>query len=417
MARAISRAKPLRSFDPLQRGSPFHRILAEKTPPGPSRKDHATAINLEGLNGVTLKPLQLALACERRRPNFVRTPRLHPGSLLDQSLYESALHARPTRRYNPRMTHTNAPTLTPVSFKQAATGPDGFAQALGRSFQDTGFAIVSDHPVDLTVINTALDDTKAFFALPEATKRAYFDPSKGGQRGYTPFATENPKGQTEKDLKEFWHLGRDLPAESPHRAVMPDNISVSEVANFDASTRALYKALDDMGAVLLRAIAKYLGLEENWFDNTVDHGNSVLRLLHYPPIEGTPSGVRAGAHEDINVITLLLGAEEAGLQAKTRDGQWMDVQPPEGALVINVGDMLQRLTNNVLPSTTHRVINPNSERMSFSRYSTPFFLHFNPDFVIETLPGCISDDNPNRYPDPLSSHDYLQERLREIGLI
>ncbi len=315
------------------------------------------------------------------------------------------------------MTDTHAPTLTPVSFNKAAVDPDGFAQELGKSFQDTGFAIVKDHPVDQAVIDKALEDTKAFFALPEAVKRAYFDPSKGGQRGYTPFATENAKGQTQKDLKEFWHVGRDLPDGHPYRELMPDNIAVSEVVSFDASTRALYHALDEMGAVLLRAIAKYLGLEENWFANTVDNGNSVLRLLHYPPIEGEPQGVRAGAHEDINVITLLLGAEEAGLQAKTRDGEWMDVQPPEGALVINVGDMLQRLTNHVLPSTTHRVINPSPERMRFSRYSTPFFLHFNPDFVIETLPGCISEDNPNRYPEGLSSHDYLQERLREIGLI
>ncbi len=315
------------------------------------------------------------------------------------------------------MTETNAPTLIPVSFNQAATDPDGFAQALGRSFQDTGFAIVCDHPVDQGVINKALEDTKAFFALPEAAKKRYFDPERAGQRGYTPFGTENAKGEAKKDLKEFWHLGRDLPEGHSYRQVMPDNIDVPEIESFDASTRALYKALDDMGAVLLQAIAKYLGLEEDWFANTVDKGNSILRLLHYPPIDGEPDGVRAGAHEDINVITLLLGAEEAGLQAKTRDGQWMDVQPPEGALVINVGDMLQRLTNNVLPSTTHRVINPTKERMAFSRYSTPFFLHFNPDFVIDTLPGCITDDNPNRYPEPLSSHDYLVERLIEIGLM
>jgi isopenicillin N synthase-like dioxygenase len=315
------------------------------------------------------------------------------------------------------MTDTMTPTLTPVSYKQAATDPEGFARALGRSFKDTGFAIVCDHPVDQAVIDKALEDTKAFFALPEAVKKTYFDPAKAGQRGYTPFGTENAKGMTAKDLKEFWHLGRDLPEGHPYREVMPDNISVAEIESFDASTKALYDALDEMGAVLLRAIAKDLGLDEDWFEKTVNQGNSILRLLHYPPIDGEPSGVRAGAHEDINVITLLLGAEEAGLQAKTRDGQWMDVQPPEGALVINVGDMLQRLTNNVLPSTTHRVINPSKERMAFSRYSTPFFLHFNPDFLIETLPGCVTADNPNRYPEPLTAHAYLEERLREIGLM
>ena len=316
------------------------------------------------------------------------------------------------------MTQTLSPDiLKPVSFARASTDPDGFARDLGRSFREIGFAVVCDHGVDPVVISDALEDTKAFFALPEAEKRAYFDPAGGGQRGYTPFATENAKGQTAKDLKEFWHLGRDLPEGSPWAQAMPDNVSVSEIERFDRSTRALYAALDEMGVVLLRAIARDLGLAHDWFDQTVDHGNSVLRLLHYPPIDGEPAGVRAGAHEDINVITLLLGAEEAGLQARTRSGEWLSIQPPEGALVVNVGDMLQRLTNHVLPSTTHRVINPGAERMRYSRYSTPFFLHFNPDFLIETLPQCITADNPNRYPEPITANDYLQERLREIGLL
>lgn len=316
------------------------------------------------------------------------------------------------------MTQTLSPDiLEPISFARASTDPDGFARDLGRSFREIGFAVVCDHGVDPVVISDALEDTKAFFALPEAEKRAYFDPAGGGQRGYTPFATENAKGQTAKDLKEFWHLGRDLPEGSPWAQAMPDNVSVSEIERFDRSTRALYAALDEMGVVLLRAIARDLGLANDWFDQTVDHGNSVLRLLHYPPIDGEPAGVRAGAHEDINVITLLLGAEEAGLQARTRSGEWLSIQPPEGALVVNVGDMLQRLTNNVLPSTTHRVINPGAERMRYSRYSTPFFLHFNPDFLIETLPECITADNPNRYPEPITANDYLQERLREIGLL
>ncbi|MCR9128363.1 MAG: isopenicillin N synthase family oxygenase [Alphaproteobacteria bacterium] len=316
------------------------------------------------------------------------------------------------------MTDTLSPDiLEPVSFARATSDPDGFARDLGRSFREIGFAVVSDHGIDQSVIDRALSDTKAFFALPDEAKRAYFDPKGGGQRGYTPFATENAKGQSAKDLKEFWHRGRDLPEGSPWTDAMPPNVAVSEVEGFDASTKALYDALDEMGRVLLQAIARDLGLAHDWFDRTVDHGNSVLRLLHYPPIDGDPAGVRAGAHEDINVITLLLGAEEAGLQAKTRTGEWLSIQPPEGALVINVGDMLQRLTNNVLPSTTHRVVNPSKERMAYSRYSTPFFLHFNPDFLIETLPGCISTDNPDRYPNPITANDYLLERLREIGLL
>jgi isopenicillin N synthase-like dioxygenase len=316
------------------------------------------------------------------------------------------------------MTYTNAPgILDPVSFARAKSDPDGFARDLGRSFREIGFAVVSDHGIDQAVIDRALVETKAFFALPDAVKRAYFDPAGGGQRGYTPFATENAKGMSAKDLKEFWHRGRDLPPASPWSQYMPDNVGVSEVEGFDPSTRALFDALDAMGLTLLRAIARDLELEESWFDQTVDHGNSVLRLLHYPPIQGEPNGVRAGAHEDINVITLLLGAEEAGLQAKTRSGDWLSIQPPEGALVVNVGDMLQRLTNDVLPSTTHRVINPAGERASHARYSTPFFLHFNPDFLIETLPGCVSNKHQDRYPEPITANDYLLERLREIGLI
>ena len=310
-----------------------------------------------------------------------------------------------------------ADLLAPISLARARSDPDGFARDLGRSFREIGFAVVSDHGVDPALIERALDDTRAFFALPDASKRAYFDPRGGGQRGYTPFATENAKGMAAKDLKEFWHRGRDLPKGSALERFMPANVSVREVAGFDASTQALYAALDQAGLVLLRAIARDLGLEDTWFDTTVDHGNSVLRLLHYPPIQGDPDGVRAGAHEDINVITLLLGAEEAGLQVKTRSGAWLAIQPPEGALVVNIGDMLQRLSNDVLPSTTHRVVNPVPERMGFSRYSTPFFLHFNPDFLIKTLPGCVSADNPDRYAEPITAHGYLEERLREIGLI
>lgn len=308
-------------------------------------------------------------------------------------------------------------TLRPVSYRLAERDPAAFARELGASFRETGFAVVCDHPVDQAVIDRALEDTRAFFALSDEAKRAYYDPQGGGQRGYTPFATENAKGAGQKDLKEFWHRGRDLPAGHRFEAIMPPNIAASEIPGFDASTRAMYEALDAMGATLLRAIAVDLGLNEDWFEPTVNEGNSVLRLLHYPPIKGDPDGVRAGAHEDINVITLLLGAEEAGLQVKTKSGDWLPVQPPKDALVVNIGDMLQRLTNHVLPSTTHRVVNPSVERMAYPRYSTPFFLHFNPDFEIATLPGCVSDENPDRYPEPITAHDYLRERLIEIGLI
>ena len=184
-----------------------------------------------------------------------------------------------------------------------------------------------------------------------------------------------------------------------------------------AQLAPLFAALDRAGDRLLSALARYLGLSPDWFDPAVRDGNSVLRLLHYPPIPVDAEGVRAEAHEDINLITLLLGAEEAGLELLDRaSGRWLALAPPEGAMVVNVGDMLQRLTNHVLPSTTHRVVNPPPERRGKSRYSMPFFLHPAPDFLIETLPGCVSAENPDRYAEPITAHGYLEERLREIGL-
>jgi isopenicillin N synthase-like dioxygenase len=188
------------------------------------------------------------------------------------------------------------------------------------------------------------------------------------------------------------------------------------VAEFHETVGWLYGALDAMGLKVLEAIACYLGLERHFFDGTVDFGNSILRLLHYPPVPFDGPHIRAAAHEDINVITLLLGAEEAGLEVKDHDGRWIAINPPPGALVCNIGDMLQRLTNDRLPSTTHRVVNPAPERRGFARYSTPFFLHFNSDYLIETLPSCVYADHPDRYPQPITADDYLQERLREIKL-
>jgi isopenicillin N synthase-like dioxygenase len=227
---------------------------------------------------------------------------------------------------------------------------------------------------------------------------------------------EAAKGAKLVDLKEFWHVGRTLPAGHPFRADMPDNIWPKEIENFERDVGGLYDALDGLGARLMKSLALYLGLDPEFFTPAIREGNSVLRLLHYPPIEGSPEGVRAEAHEDINTITLLLGAEEAGLQLLDRDGQWLDINPPKNCIVVNIGDMLQRQTNHVLPSTTHRVVNPAPERAHLPRYSIPFFLHFAPDYLIETLPGCISADNPNRYPEPINAQDYLMERLKEIRL-
>ena len=316
------------------------------------------------------------------------------------------------------MTTTTASLFEPISFKLWKTDPKAFSDRLGASIRETGFAVINDHPIDQGVIDRGVDAGKTFFALPDATKRGYFIPDGGGQRAYTPFATEVAKGAKAKDLKEFWHVGRELPRDHKYADIMGQNIYVAEVPGWKEATNAMFGALDTFGLEILAAIAMNLKLPQHFFDETVNNGNSILRLLHYPPqLEPPPEGsVRAGAHEDINVITLLLGAEEGGLEVLHRNGSWLAVNPPAGSLVVNVGDMLQRLTNHVLPSTTHRVVNPKPERSRFPRYSTPFFLHFNPDYEIRTLPSCISADRTNRYPEPLSSQDFLEIRLREIGL-
>jgi isopenicillin N synthase-like dioxygenase len=304
-----------------------------------------------------------------------------------------------------------------VSMAEQANDPDGFAQKFGQSFRRFGFAMVADHGVPQELIDRAWAKTKEFFALSEEEKRQYHIPGGGGARGLTPFKTEIAKGATHVDLKEFWHIGRELAKGHRFEAAMAPNIWPERPEGFKETFLELFQALDDAGDRLLSAIAVYLGLEPHWFDRAVKDGNSVLRLLHYPPVAADAPEVRAGAHEDINLITLLLGAEEAGLELLDKDGRWLAVKPPQGAMVVNVGDMLQRLTNHYLPSTTHRVVNPPVERRGTPRYSMPFFLHPAPDFMIETLPSTITEESPNRYPTPISAHDYLFERLVEIGLI
>jgi len=308
--------------------------------------------------------------------------------------------------------------IAPVSMSLYNADFQGFSDDLGASFTRYGFAVVSDHGLDEAIINAAIADAKAFFALPEDVKRAYHQPGTGGARGLTPFGTEAAKDAKAVDLKEFWHTGRELPAGHAYGRYMRANLWPSEVPGFRDHLYAMFEALDALGRRILKAIARYMDLGDEYFEDKVELGNSVLRMLHYPPVPADAPGVRAGAHEDINVITLLLGAEEAGLQLKDADGEWLDIAPPPGALVVNIGDMLQRLTNHVLPSTTHRVVNPAPERRGFARYSTPFFLHFNPDFVIETLPGTITAENPDRYAGKsIMAEDFLTERLKEIRLL
>ena len=293
-----------------------------------------------------------------------------------------------------------------------------FAQEIGNSFKTFGFALVKDFDIDRGLIERAWQLSEQFFALPEAEKRGYHNPAIAGARGYTPFGVEIAKDAKAHDLKEFWHVGRDLPLGSPLAdASMPPNVWPKRPGDFREVFSELYRQFDATGATILSRIALYLGLDEHWFDPAIDDGNSVMRLLHYPPLEGIEGeAIRAGAHGDINLITLLLGAEEAGLELLTKDGTWLNAAPPEGAMVINVGDMLERLTNHVLPSTIHRVRNPDAARARFSRYSMPYFLHLRSDFPIQTLPQCVTAENPDRYPEPILADHFLQQRLVEIGL-
>ncbi len=308
-----------------------------------------------------------------------------------------------------------ADNIASVSLREADRDRDAFAQKLGRSFEEYGFAVIADHGIPPELIARAEEQAKAFFALPDEVKRRYAL-GQGGARGYTPFGIETAKGHKAHDLKEFWHVGRELPASHSFREVMADNVWPEEVPGFRETFLELYDTFDRTGLKILSAIARYLKVDEDYFADTVRDGNSVMRLLHYPPQkEPTGEHIRAGAHEDINTITLLLGAEEAGLELLTRDGRWIPVSPKPGELVINIGDMLQRLTNGKLRSTSHRVVNPAPERASHARYSMPFFLHFRPDFIIEALPGTVPEGEQPKWP-PISSHDYLGERLREIKL-
>ena len=292
------------------------------------------------------------------------------------------------------------------------------ADELGRSFAEFGFGVVRDHGISQELIERAEALSKKFFALPTEVKQRYRIEGGGGARGYTPFGTEKAKDANVHDLKEFWHVGRELAPGHALSVYMQPNVWPDEVDGFRTTFEELYEAFDTAGRRVLEAIALHLDLPQDFFASTVEDGNSVMRLLHYPPVEGgmAKGAIRAAAHGDINTITLLLGAEEAGLELLTRHGEWLAVAPPEGALVVNIGDMLDRLTNGRLRSTKHRVVNPTGEAQGRARYSMPFFLHFRPDYVIETLPQCIDPARPDDHPEPISSHDFLLQRLREINL-
>lgn len=294
---------------------------------------------------------------------------------------------------------------------------DAFVAELGAAYREWGFCGVSHHGIPAQAIDGAYQVFKQFFALPEATKRTYHVPGTGGARGYTPFGIETAKDSQYPDLKEFFHIGRDLPAGSRYEEFMAPNTWPTEVPGFREHAYGLFMALDQLGLRVLSALALHIDLPEDFFVEPTRFGNSILRPIHYPPITSPDiPNVRAGAHEDINLITLLVGASAAGLEVKARNGEWVPFTADGDTIVVNIGDMLQRLTNHVYPSTTHRVVNPPGEKARQPRYSTPFFLHPNPDFVIDVLPSTITAHNPSRYPEPITAQGYLEERLREIKL-
>lgn len=297
------------------------------------------------------------------------------------------------------------------------TDRESLVAEAGLAYREFGFCGFSNHGLPDVVVDEAYGVFKRFFALPEAVKMQYRS-AAGGQRGYTPFGIEQARDQSVPDLKEFWHSGREVEGGNPWPDILEPNPWPSEIPEFREKVCLLFDSLDALGRKILQIIGLALGLDQHWFEARVNLGNSVLRAIHYPPIRHREvRAVRAARHEDINLITLLIGSNEEGLQILSRDGDWLPVTSIPGAIVVNIGDMMKRLTNHVLPSTPHRVVNPPGSRSDEPRYSIPFFLHPNPDFLIDTLPGCISQENPDRYPEPITANDFLIQRLREIKLM
>ena len=295
---------------------------------------------------------------------------------------------------------------------------DAFVAELGAAYREWGFCGIRGHGISEALIQSAYQSAKDFFALPDDVKRHYHLKGTGGARGYTPFGIETAKDSAYPDLKEFWHVGREINRNSHYAEFMPENLWPSEVPEFKQNMYGLYTALDALGSTVLSALALHIGLSENYFADKTDNGNSILRPIHYPEITNPDiPNVRAGAHEDINFITLLVGASAAGLEVLSRNKEWVPFTSDADTIVVNIGDMLQRLSNHVYPSTTHRVVNPMGEGARKPRYSIPYFLHPNPDFLIKTLPQCISAENPDRYVVSITGHEYLMERLREIKLV
>jgi isopenicillin N synthase-like dioxygenase len=291
-----------------------------------------------------------------------------------------------------------------------------FVNQLGKAYEEVGFVAVKNHGIPDELIADLYKYVQQFFGLPSDAKRQYEIPGLAGQRGYTSFGKEHAKGSDAPDLKEFFQFGQIVEDNDPIKREYPDNVQVGDISAFNTTFTKAYRAFEKSGRALLQAIALYLGLDEHYFDKHIHNGNSILRAIHYPPILQEPkSAIRAEQHEDINLITLLVGASADGLQILSKQNDWVPVTSLPEQIVVNVGDMLQRLTNNKLKSTTHRVVNPPKEMWGTSRYSIPFFLHPKSEMSLACLESCIDASHPKAFPDATAG-EYLDERLREIGL-
>ena len=315
------------------------------------------------------------------------------------------------------MSNRVIPVVDLSKFLQGSTAQrNEFVKELGKAFHNIGFVGVKGHGISQDLINDFYMSSKAFFGLPKKEKLEYEIPGLSGQRGYTSFGKEHAKGSDAPDLKEFFQFGQEVGDNHSQKSDYPDNVSVTEVPQFSKKGRELYRAFEEVGGHLLRAIAIHLDLAEDFFADKIKDGLSILRAIHYPPITEEPkNSIRAEQHEDINLITLLVGASAGGLQLLNKQNEWQNIEPEENEIVINVGDMLQRLTNNYLKSTTHRVVNPPREEWHKPRLSIPFFLHPTADMDLSCLAKCVTDENPIQY-EPITAGGYLDERLREIGL-
>tara|TARA_R110000868_G_scaffold36445_5_gene129365 strand:+ start:3507 stop:4457 length:951 start_codon:yes stop_codon:yes gene_type:complete len=292
-----------------------------------------------------------------------------------------------------------------------------FIKEIGGAFEDIGFVALSGHFLSDELVDNLYKEIKEFFKLPQDLKDSYEIPGIGGQRGYTSFGKEHAKGKKEGDLKEFWHFGQYVIDNPKLEEDYPNNVIVKELPNFNKVGEETYKMLEKTAKYVLRALALHLNIDEHYFDDFIKNGNSILRPIHYPPITSEPkNAVRAAAHGDINLITLLMGAHGKGLQVKNHNGEWVDAIAQPDELMINVGDMLSRLTNNKLKSTIHQVVNPPKELWGTSRYSVPFFMHPISEMPLNCLENCVDNKHPKQFED-ITAGEFLHERLIELGLI